>query len=346
MEIGKVGERYTLKELIDFIALCDRVYLYGTGAVASKLANLLLEEKVDWTGFVVTEKNDGETRFMEHSVFCIDDVDMTSNDGIILAVAEKTQDEIVCKIKGMDSPARIYKQKIFNRKIAIPKNNLIGADKNQGFFSVFQELNGFGEKFNTDKFHKVHDYLRKYELFLQLYKNKAFTLLELGVFRGESLATWGGKNSKDGYFNNARIVGVDINPKCAETVKCQEVLIKDLGDEKSLIDLRELKPSVIVDDASHFCSHQIMAVISLWDVLPSGGIYIMEDIETSFSHMGYVGFDDAVITAYDFCQAIAESVTSGGELRKEIALRQEAEHIASQIDMISFIHGSCIMVKK
>lgn len=192
----------------------------------------------------------------------------------------------------------------------------------------------------------MHDYLRKYELFLQLYKDKEFTLLELGVFHGESLATWGGKNSQEGYFSQARVIGVDINSKCVENVKCQEIVIKDLGEKNNIGSLREYNPSVIVDDASHYCSHQIMAIVELWDVLPSGGIYIMEDIETSFTHMGYVGFDDAVITAYDFCQAIAESTTSGGVLREIIPLKREIEHIASQIDMISFIHGSCIMVKK
>lgn len=60
----------------------------------------------------------------------------------------------------------------------------------------------------------------------------------------------------------------------------------------------------------------------------------------------HAGFDDAVITAYDVCSAVAECVTSGGALRNEIPLLEDIERIASQVDMISFIHGSCILIKK
>lgn len=346
MYLQKIGEGYTSDELLDFISSCDKVFLYGTGVVAYRIAELLKSKKFSWTGFVVTRREEAVTEFIDHPVYCIDDIVLKREDGIVLAVAEKSQDEIFTKLKEIESPAKIYAQKLFSRKIVIPKGYLNGVDKKHGFFANFQELNNWGEKFNTDKCHKVHDYLRKYELFLQLYKDKEFTLLELGVFHGESLATWGGKNSQEGYFSQARVIGVDINSKCVENVKCQEIVIKDLGEKNNIGSLREYNPSVIVDDASHYCSHQIMAIVELWDVLPSGGIYIMEDIETSFTHMGYVGFDDAVITAYDFCQAIAESTTSGGALREIIPLKREIEHIASQIDMISFIHGSCIMVKK
>ena len=72
----------------------------------------------------------------------------------------------------------------------------------------------------------------------------------------------------------------------------------------------------------------------------------MEDIETSFPHLGFIGFDDAIISAYDVCQGVAECVASGGTLRKEIPLKNHMEKIAAQTDMISVIHGSCIMIKK
>ncbi|KHM51278.1 hypothetical protein NZ47_11375 [Anaerovibrio lipolyticus] len=346
MKYNIKGKGYSLEELKTFMADCNNVYLYGTGKVALKLANLLKENGIEWLGFVTTLPNDEGKTFFDHNVYCIDDINFEKNDGIVLAVAEKTHAEIMSIIKEKRKSVKIYQQRIFGRTINIPVGYLKGADKEKGFFGRFQELNKWGEVFDTDKHHKAHDYLRKYELFLQYYKEKEFTLLELGVFRGGSLNTWGGIKSDKGYFDKAKIIGVDIDPACCQYVDKQEVIIKDLGVAENLEELKTLSPSVIVDDASHFCSHQIMALLVLWDVLPSGGIYIMEDVDTSFNNVGYVGFNDTIISAYDVCQNLAECVTSGGESRNDIPMKKQIEVIASQIDMISFIHGSCVMIKK
>lgn len=79
-----------------------------------------------------------------------------------------------------------------------------------GFFSEYKELNQIGRGHETDKSSLFHNYLNQYEFFLQKFKDKNFTLLELGVFRGSSVKMW-----RD-YFENAKIVGVDINPHCLQ----------------------------------------------------------------------------------------------------------------------------------
>lgn len=157
-------------------------------------------------------------------------VDWNASDDVILGVAEKNQHELQEKLNDIGCPAKIYAQRLFGRELKIPKNYLKGADKDSGFFSRFQELNQLGVTFDTDKQHTGHDYLRKYELFLQYWRDKSSTLLELGVFHGGSLATWGGQEMDNGYFTKARVIGVDINPDCRQYVHGQEVLIKDLGN--------------------------------------------------------------------------------------------------------------------
>ena len=83
-----------------------------------------------------------------------------------------------------------------------------------------------------------------------------------------------------------------------------------------------------------------------------GGVYILEDIITSFPSLSYQGFDDTVISAYDFCSAIAEAVTGNEHLRLdkniyEVSMvKEEVEAIAKDVEMISFIWGSCIIVKR
>lgn len=346
MDLLRKDKKISSDELISFVKDCSDIYIYGIGKVGTKIANTLKENGLAWKAFIISDKSDKECGFMNHPLYSVSEIRTKETDGIILAIAEKNQYQLTENLKEYGCNAKVYKQRLYSRTLKVPENYLSGADKDKGFFGKFSALNQLGVDFDTDKQHKGHDYLRKYELFLQYWKDKEFTLLELGVFHGGSLATWGGFKASKGYFTKARVVGVDINTDCKQYVSDQEVLIKDLGDNAQLKELKKLEPSIIIDDASHFCSHQIMALFTLWEALPSGGIYIMEDVDTSFTHIGYAGFDDAVITAYDVCRRIAEAVTSGGPVQNAILFQEDIERIALQVDMISFIHGSCIMIKK
>ena len=206
------------------------------------------------------------------------------------------------------------------------------------------DLNALGEKYGTDKTAKHHNYLTKYDFYLEKYKDKSITLLELGVFKAASLRMW-----KD-YFALGQIVGVDVDERCKQYSEERiDVLIGDLGKSEFVNFLTKLQPTVIVDDASHKWSHQINAICTLFPSLSNGGIYILEDLTTSFIEEGY---NDSIISAYEFCAAISECVTGDTPLcksnhRYEISLySQEIEKIAAEVEMISFIHGSCLLIKK
>ena len=43
-----------------------------------------------------------------------------------------------------------------------------------------------------------------------------------------------------------------------------------------------IKFDVILDDGSHVPEHQILTINKLWDLVKPGGVYIIEDIETSY----------------------------------------------------------------
>ncbi len=126
-----------------------------------------------------------------------------------------------------------------------------------------------------------------------------------------------------------------------------------MGDSDFIKKLTEFCPTIVVDDASHCWSHQIKALCYLFPELVSGGIYILEDTVTSFSMFEGHGFDDMSFSAYDFCECIAMIVSSGEPARHD-NIRVEAmrafipkiEKLARDIEMISFIHGSCILVKR
>src|SRR5262249_15277228 len=66
-------------------------------------------------------------------------------------------------------------------------------------------------------------------------------------------------------------------------------------DQSSKVQLDELCEKetafdIIIDDGSHLSAHQVCAFETLIGALNSGGLYIIEDVQTSFwSHSGWDG---------------------------------------------------------
>ena len=201
-------------------------------------------------------------------------------------------------------------------------------------------LEMLGRREVTDKSYYVHNYLSKYEHFLKKFRDERFTLLELGVFEGASERMW-----RD-YFQQARIIGVDIDPRCKQYEGGRiQIEIADLGDIETLKRLREYRPAIIIDDASHLWSHQIKALFTLFDALPSGGIYILEDMETAANAEQYPGFQDCVVDSYTVCERLIRVVMSKTPCREE-PFAAEITRIGMMTEMAAVVKGSCIFVKR
>jgi hypothetical protein len=143
-----------------------------------------------------------------------------------------------------------------------------------GAVTTRRSLDDFGILHGTDKSSLNHDYLRHYERILGQLRDEPITLLEIGVFRGGSLSMW------EDFLPSGRIVGVDINPECAQYAGGRrEVEIGSQADPMLLDDIgRRLNPHVIVDDGSHLADHVILTFRTLFRHLRPGGIYIVEDV--------------------------------------------------------------------
>lgn len=214
------------------------------------------------------------------------------------------------------------------------------AKYNYGYFAEFTDLSGIGDKWATDKCSYDHNYLEKYEFFLRKFKDTPFNLLELGVFHGDSLRMW------QEYFLQAEIFGVDIQESCRQYASDRiNVIIADLSDEAELIKLYDVRPSVIIDDASHLWSHQIKALFSLWHCLPHGGVYIIEDMETSVNQKQITGYDDFPMDAYEVCSRIAK-VTISKAPEDDSPYRDEINIIGMEAELVSIMHGSCVLIKR
>ncbi|MBA5639759.1 class I SAM-dependent methyltransferase [Duganella sp. LX20W] len=128
--------------------------------------------------------------------------------------------------------------------------------------------------------HKWMHYFEIYERHFAQFRNKPINMLEFGVLHGGSLQMW-----KYYFGKQAKIYGVDINPRCAELAEDQiEILLGDQDNRQSLRDIcAKLPPlDIILDDGGHTMSQQVITFEETWKHLKEGGIYLCEDLHTNY----------------------------------------------------------------
>jgi len=211
----------------------------------------------------------------------------------------------------------------------------------QGYFDEESDLDAIGIKYHTDKCSLEHNYLHKYAFFLERFRTQSLRLLELGVFNGSSLRMW------QEYFPHAEIFGVDIEERARQYEEARIHIIQaNLADSARVMRLREIAPQIIIDDASHIVSHQLLALFTLFDVLPSGGVYILEDLETSLNPEQFEdGYRDAPIDAYEVCARIAR-VAARKVPDDDSLYAEHINRIGMAVELVSIMKGSVVLIHR
>lgn len=342
-------------EIDSFCKNYNNLYIYGAGLVARFIYKYLEEEGIQIESFIVSDGCNEQEDINGIPVREFSNIKICDSDGIIIGMGRKLQPKIFELLleKGI-SDKNIYCQDIYYPfdvpPILYPSlldGRLEDTASKDSYFNDWKELDKIGCDRGTDKCSDFHNYLNKYEVFLSKYKSKDVKVLELGIQNGKSLQMW------SEYFTKGFVYGVDIDEKCKKyESENTKVIIQDLSDEDGLDSLAQLKCNIVIDDASHMWSHQIKSICHILPEMPSGGVFIMEDLETSFPSYRNHMVDDATISAFDFCNALSKIACGRERMRIETSsaaewmLREEIESIGAQLEMVSFIHGSCIMIKK
>jgi len=217
----------------------------------------------------------------------------------------------------------------------------IDGELPRGYFDEASDLDAIGIKHHTDKCSMIHNYLGKYEFFLQCFRNQPIRLLELGIFQGASLRMW------QEYFPHAEIFGVDIREGCSQYEDERIHIIQtDLSNVDAVIRLKDIRPQIIIDDASHIVSHQLLALFTLFDVLPSGGVYILEDLETSLNPEQFEdAYRDCPLDAYEVCSRIAR-ITARKVPDDNSIYAEHINRIGMQAELVSVMKGSVVFIKR
>lgn len=128
--------------------------------------------------------------------------------------------------------------------------------------------------------HKWIHYPAIYERLFADYRGTDVRFLEIGVFGGGSLDMW------RRYLGQRAIIhGIDIDPACA-ALNTNETPVH-IGSQDDRAFLQSVVNQmggleVVLDDGSHVGKHQRKSFNSLWPLLSEGGLYVIEDVHTSY----------------------------------------------------------------
>lgn len=148
-------------------------------------------------------------------------------------------------------------------------------------------------KHGTDKGPQHHNYTAIYERYLDPLRSTRQTLLELGVGGyhypergGESLRMW-----VEYAGGNWVIISIDNNKK--EFIVVGAAIYQYSQDDEAALKVmcETAQPTIIIDDASHINPLTIRSFEILFPLLASGGLYIIEDTETSYWGVASDGTD-------------------------------------------------------
>jgi hypothetical protein len=128
--------------------------------------------------------------------------------------------------------------------------------------------------------HKWAHYFEVYEKHFSRYRNREIVILEIGVSQGGSLQMW-----KSYFGDKAKIYGIDVDPRCK--VLEEENIKIFIGSQANKTFLQEIKTQIppidiLIDDGGHTMNQQIVSFEELYDHVKEDGIYLCEDVMTSY----------------------------------------------------------------
>ena len=159
------------------------------------------------------------------------------------------------------------------------------------------------KKYPTSK--NDHGFIEIYHKHFSNLKEQKINILEIGVERGDSLRMW------REYFSNASICAIDLHDRNI-SVDNAEILIGDQSDHLFLQTVvnKYKKFDIIIDDGSHQSKHIIASFNFLFNYLSDNGIYVIEDLQTSYQpRYGGSRFNlNKKKTSMSFLKSLADSI--------------------------------------
>jgi cephalosporin hydroxylase len=209
------------------------------------------------------------------------------------------------------------------------------------------ELCRIAARHDTDK---GVDFTSVYHSLLSHVREAPLRLLEIGLYNGGSLRMW------REYLPNATLHGIDVDRRTLAyelEIPGTKVRLVDQADARALrafVDELGGSYDVIVDDGGHTMEQQIVSFEVLFPHVVSGGIYVIEDLGTSYfvEYGGRPIGEDGTAVAHmkRLVDAVQhEHMTPGHESIHGAVSRVALAQVRRDVASVQFHPGQAIIVK-
>lgn len=146
--------------------------------------------------------------------------------------------------------------------------------------SAYEYLDRLALEANADKASSYHNYTKVYAKYFDAIKDQPLKFMEIGVYQGASVKLW------EAYFPNADLhfIDIDLSRIPFKPARSHLHLADQANPNQLLAVMNETggEFDVILDDGGHTMNQQITSFKTLFPYLKSGGVYIVEDLHTSY----------------------------------------------------------------
>ncbi len=221
----------------------------------------------------------------------------------------------------------------------------------------YEYLNGLALWAGTDKASSGHNYTEIYAQHFAALRHQPMKFLEIGICAGASVKLW------ESYFPNATLHFIDNNNSSIQYFSSRaQYHFLDQENAPALIAFANQAGGnfdIIIDDGGHTMRQQIVSFETLFPYLKSGGLYIIEDLHTSYWKQwgGHGTFSNPAAgpgTTVEFLKKLVEDVNYPGAAeggywewaRTPPFMRVKLNNYQQDIYSIQFYKSLCVIKKR
>jgi hypothetical protein len=208
----------------------------------------------------------------------------------------------------------------------------------------------------TDKSSHFHNYTKVYSDYFDAIKEQPIKFLEIGILSVGSVRMW------EAYFPAAELHFIDIDPSLIQYHSTRSHYhFLDQGNPHALNQFIEAVGKdfdIIIDDGGHMANQQITSFLVLFSALKSGGVYVIEDLHTSYwSHYGGEGSlenpKSSPSSTIEFLKKLIDDLNYVGARtacasheRISPLILNDLSFFQEQILSMHFYDGLCLIIKR
>ena len=234
------------------------------------------------------------------------------------------------------------------------KNRLSVQQKRAARYYLYRilfprDLTRLAIAYGSDKAEE-HHYTRHYQAHFEPLRRRRLNLLEIGVGGyqnpwegGESLRMW------KVFFPNSRIYGIDFYEKSYHNEDRIQTFQGSQEDESFLRRVaQEIGPiDIVIDDGSHYNQHVIASFKTLFPLMNETGIYVIEDLQTSYWDEidGHPWDGSSDLAAPDTSMNFIKRLTDGINYQEFKLENYKPSYFDKNITSIHFYHNLVFIYK-